>query len=138
MNWTRFLIFGISIFYISACKTIKDYQVNYKWTYVNETEHFISYSDGPWGILCNLSPKDSVTILTSSKGDKNVNPKRITAFLRPDIIYYNNILCDTQRLRTDPGPGNINDYTIKTIKNNDFEYRYVFTKAFAERADTCR
>jgi hypothetical protein len=53
-----------------------------------------------------------------------------------DKIIYNGILCDT--LDLNEGPNNINNYSIKTIKNNDFEYRYVFTKAFATNADTCR
>ena len=136
----RFIIFGISILLMFSCKRAIDYHIKLKYIYVNQTDYNITYSPGYWNDKCNLMPNDSVIInQISDGGDRNTDPLSLgDPFLRPDIIYYNNILCYTQRLRTDPGPGNINDYTIKTIKNNDFEYRYVFTKAFAARADTCR
>ena len=141
INWTPFLIFGISILSMVNCKTKNDYIIKTKVIYVNETNYKISYSgkNGDiWYPESNLNPNDSIIIKdVIDGGDKNTDPKEITFNrLGPEIVIYNGILCDT--LDLNEGPNNINNYSIKTIKNNDFEYRYVFTKAFAANADTCR
>lgn len=136
INWMRFLIFGISLLFLFSCKRTKDYSTKNKWIFVNETNRFITYSNGPWGNNCNLKPNDSVIIEYSFLSEKNSKPVNSGSYLMPQIIYYDSILCDTQELNI--GPGYIQNYQIKTIKNNDFEYRFVFTKAIALRADTCR
>ena len=136
INWMRFIIFGISIFILSSCKRTVDYSTNNRWIFVNNTNYFITYSDGPWGNTCNLKPNDSVAIEFRFMSEKKTNPNTSRSYLDPEIIYYNNTLCDSLKLKV--GPRSMENYSIKTIKTNDFEYRYVFTKAFAERADTCR
>jgi len=137
INWTHILIFGISIISLFSCKKKVDYIIKLKYIYVNETDYNISFDNGSYSEKINtILSKDSIIINEISDGEKNADHQGIGMYLSPSIVYYNNILCDT--LEVNIGPRYFQNYTIKTIKNNDFEYRYVFTKAFAERADTCR
>ncbi len=139
INWMQFLIFGISVFQILSCDKKMKYVINAKITYINETDHNITYkklNGETYYNEYNLKPFDTVSYRKILRGSKNSDPKKSFFNMMPDIIIYNHVLCDT--LEFNEGPRNLNNYNIITIKNNDFEYLYVFTKAFAANADTCR
>jgi hypothetical protein len=115
----------------------KDYSVVTSWFYINETDSVITFSklpnEGP-----SINPKDTLFFFNDSEGPKEPDPVRMIAIveLPAEIVFYGNGFCDTQAT-SDFNINNINNYEIKTITKQNFEYTYRFTKEMLEKAKPC-
>ena len=146
ITWMPYLIIGISIsltLLVNSCKNRVDYTVKSKWIYINETEHFISYSHDTLNYVeFNIKPFSTKIYEEIGDGDKNTTVESFISPLRPYIIFYGKFLCDTLTfgpgIREGEGPAGMSNYTSTKLGKNDFEFTYRFTNKDVEKADTCK
>ena len=140
----RYLIIGGSLILmltLSNCGQT-DYSVKSRWIYINETNNRILFSrDSSEMSKFNLDSGETKTFEEEREGGKNPKAKDFIPLLRPFIVYYGDLLCDTLFItssREGEGPGGISNYTSKKLKDYYFEFTYRFNQADVDKADTCK
>jgi len=139
--WMRYLPIGISIFLflcISCKKT--DYQVKSKWIYINETSHNITYSPDYWSKF-NVNPHDTIIYFEEGDGSKEITENSFVSPLRPEIIIYDGIKCDSLKVGDKPylgdGPLGMSNYANKKLGERYYEFTYRFTEEMFNNAKNC-
>lgn len=142
--WMRYLIIGGSLILLLTLNNCgqTDYSVKSRWIYINETGHKIFYfRDSTEWSKYNLNPGETKIFEEESEGGKNPKAKDFIPLLRPFIVYYGDLLCDTLFItssREGEGPRGISNYTSRKLEDYYFEFTYRFTQADVDKADTCK
>lgn len=135
--WMRYLLFGISaslIILTISCERTKDYSVNAKWIYINETSHSITYEPSPIWDEFNISGNDTVVYIQNSEGPKNLEANDFVPPINATVLI-DGVLCDsslTKRIH------NISDYESIKLSERNFEFTFRFTDSNINLTDTCK
>ncbi|QQS51023.1 MAG: hypothetical protein IPM71_15860 [Bacteroidota bacterium] len=135
--WMRYLLFGISTIIAIltfSCERTKDYSVNTKWIYINETSHSITYEPSPIWDEFNISGNDTVVYIQNSEGPKNVEANDFVPPINANVLI-NSLICDsslTSKIH------NISEYESTKLSERNFEFTFRFTDININLTDTCK
>ncbi len=142
-TWMRYLLIGISIstFLFTNCIRKVDYQVRAKWIYINETGHNITYRPDSWSTF-NVKAFDTTIYYQDGDGGKNVSEADFISPINAQVLFYDDIKCDTlergNKAYMGNGPIGMDNYESKKISNNNFEFTYRFTEKQYLDAKECK
>jgi hypothetical protein len=138
VTWMHYLIFGISSIFLlltNGCKKDVDYTINAKWMYVNETNHYITYSPGDTWTEFNVSAHDTSFYFQNSDGPENMTVESFTPPINAQAVVVDNIKCDTllaDSLRV------ISSYEHKKLGERNYEFIFRFTEKNLSNALDCK
>jgi len=112
----------------------KDYAVSTTWFFINQTDSVLTFL--PSALNEIIYPNDTIIFRSNAEGPKDSDPLKIHSVFVPSVVKYGNGLCDTQAF-SEFNIRNTNNFEIKTITKQNFEYTYRFTKEMLEKAKPC-